>query len=623
MYRVELFGKLTPSHFANGESFDRAVFASLVIVLQKVAKNAWRLPVFWVVFFGLGLLFAYGMGGAIGNLIAVFFFIMSPTVANLSMMSESKQIKAAYKKLGITQKDVNAAIKRIKDKIKENPEYEFENYAEVSAEPLPDGLHWEPDARNIYEDVKKQEDASFYPPPKYNGFQWFCKVLRHYADFSGRARMREYWYFTLFNIIFYFAWVILIGIFSAFTNSNEESLKIALYGYFLMMMMPALAVSVRRLHDLGKSGWMILITLIPLVGSIWMLVLMLTEGEHGKNEYGHDPKTVHEPLGEKTKLKSAAITLTVAVSFYIFMQFFQAIAFYVEYDVPFSFINLLNIVTNIVLLVAGIFLLSEQTIHDLREKGKNALLLILVSVSISFLTTLYFLIQNFGWINIAWTINVLFCLSLGFFIASLLYMRQNRQLASMAAVCVIVIAGIQILLHVHSILNFGGGESAINFVRVFNFLLPVAYIILAATYLSGEVQPVHDSVPTTAQGNARVTVPYVGRYERKAYFTLEHKVGSRYRNAGEYQKIVADQIEIGRDPQCEVRFDENFETVSRRHAAIIKDGNNWKLAPLSQTNPTFINGKTVQSEWYLQYGDEIQCAVNGPKLVFRTGEETI
>ena len=106
-------------------------------------------------------------------------------------------------------------------------------------------------------------------------------------------------------------------------------------------------------------------------------------------------------------------------------------------------------------------------------------------------------------------------------------------------------------------------------------------------------------------------------------FTLEHSVGSRYHHVGECQKITSDRVEIGRDPSCEVRFDDNFETVSRRHAAIIRDGSHWKLAALSQTNPSFINGKIVQREWYLQNGDEIQCAVNGPTFVFRAGTNSL
>jgi len=102
----------------------------------------------------------------------------------------------------------------------------------------------------------------------------------------------------------------------------------------------------------------------------------------------------------------------------------------------------------------------------------------------------------------------------------------------------------------------------------------------------------------------------------KQYFILEHKVGSKHHKAGETQEIIVDQIEIGRDPKCQVRYDDHFETVSRQHAAIVKEGANWKLIPLSKTNPTILNGKKVQKEWFLQNGDEIQCSVNGPKLGF-------
>jgi len=102
----------------------------------------------------------------------------------------------------------------------------------------------------------------------------------------------------------------------------------------------------------------------------------------------------------------------------------------------------------------------------------------------------------------------------------------------------------------------------------------------------------------------------------KTYFVLEHKVSSKYHRAGEAQEIIVDQVELGRDSACAVRFDESFKTVSRRHAAIVRDGSNWKLVQLSTTNTTFLNGHPVQKEWYLQNGDEIQLSVNGPKLGF-------
>ncbi len=102
----------------------------------------------------------------------------------------------------------------------------------------------------------------------------------------------------------------------------------------------------------------------------------------------------------------------------------------------------------------------------------------------------------------------------------------------------------------------------------------------------------------------------------KTYYILEHKISTRYHKAGENQMIIVDQIELGRDSHCQVRFDETFSTVSRRHAAIVREGDNWKLIQISQTNTTLLNGKSIKTEWYLQNGDEIQLSVNGPKLGF-------
>ena len=102
----------------------------------------------------------------------------------------------------------------------------------------------------------------------------------------------------------------------------------------------------------------------------------------------------------------------------------------------------------------------------------------------------------------------------------------------------------------------------------------------------------------------------------RTYYTLVHKVSSKYHRAGESQPIIVDEIEIGRDPRCQVRFDDSFTTVSRRHAAIVRDGEQWKLVQLSTTNSTYLNGHHVHKEWYLQNGDEIQLSTNGPKLGF-------
>lgn len=102
----------------------------------------------------------------------------------------------------------------------------------------------------------------------------------------------------------------------------------------------------------------------------------------------------------------------------------------------------------------------------------------------------------------------------------------------------------------------------------------------------------------------------------RRYYILEHKDASKYHQAGESQKIIIDQVELGRDANCQVRFDETFETVSRLHAAIVKDGDGWKLVQLSQTNSTLVNGQRIETERQLENGDEIQLSTQGPRMGF-------
>jgi|TARA_B110000261_G_scaffold127161_1_gene142201 uncharacterized membrane protein YhaH (DUF805 family) len=119
---------------------------------------------------------------------------------------------------------------------------------------------------------------------------WYLKVLKQYADFKGRARRKEYWMFILFNIIFGGIAMILDSVFGIAIEGVGYG---PLYGvYALVLFIPGLAVVVRRLHDIGKSGWMLLITLIPLIGAIWLLVLLLTDSNPEENLYGANPKEV-------------------------------------------------------------------------------------------------------------------------------------------------------------------------------------------------------------------------------------------------------------------------------------------------------------------------------------------
>ena len=117
---------------------------------------------------------------------------------------------------------------------------------------------------------------------------WFLKCINQYSDFSGRARRTEYWMFMLFNMIFA---CIAIVLDNALGLADPAMGYGVLYGiYALVMLIPGLAVCARRLHDVGKSGWFMFISLIPIIGGIWLLVLICTDGHAEENKWGKNPK---------------------------------------------------------------------------------------------------------------------------------------------------------------------------------------------------------------------------------------------------------------------------------------------------------------------------------------------
>ncbi|MFB9109555.1 DUF805 domain-containing protein [Flavobacterium gyeonganense] len=115
--------------------------------------------------------------------------------------------------------------------------------------------------------------------------EWYKKVVfENYANFNGRARRSEYWYFALLNVII----SIVLGFVLGFIS---PTLGLAANLYSLAVLIPSIAVAIRRMHDVGKSGWYILIP-------IYNLILACTEGEKGSNEYGPDPKNDFNEINE-------------------------------------------------------------------------------------------------------------------------------------------------------------------------------------------------------------------------------------------------------------------------------------------------------------------------------------
>jgi uncharacterized membrane protein YhaH (DUF805 family) len=119
---------------------------------------------------------------------------------------------------------------------------------------------------------------------------WYLQVLKKYAVFSGRARRQEYWMFVLINILISVGLMLIDMAMGFYSEATGISPLNNLYSLFVLI--PSIAVTVRRLHDIGKSGWMLLIILIPLIGAIWLIVLTVTDSQDGENKYGPNPKGI-------------------------------------------------------------------------------------------------------------------------------------------------------------------------------------------------------------------------------------------------------------------------------------------------------------------------------------------
>jgi len=113
---------------------------------------------------------------------------------------------------------------------------------------------------------------------------WYIEVLKKYAVFDGRARRTEFWMFSLFNFIITIVLLVAEGLFG---SSSIVSML-----YSLAVLIPCITVSVRRLHDTDRSGWWLLIVLIPIIGVIVLIVFMVQDSKAGENKYGLSPKLV-------------------------------------------------------------------------------------------------------------------------------------------------------------------------------------------------------------------------------------------------------------------------------------------------------------------------------------------
>ncbi|MCC5921206.1 MAG: DUF805 domain-containing protein [Cyclobacteriaceae bacterium] len=131
-------------------------------------------------------------------------------------------------------------------------------------------------------------------------FDYFKLALTRYSDFNGRSRRKEYWIFVLFNLLF--------ASIAAFIDNAAGLTYLPSAGlgpietvYVIIMFVPSVAVAVRRLHDTGKTGWLLFLAIIPIIGTIILIVFFVQKGDEGSNQYGVDPKT-NDPLSQSNVL---------------------------------------------------------------------------------------------------------------------------------------------------------------------------------------------------------------------------------------------------------------------------------------------------------------------------------
>ncbi|MDR1747031.1 MAG: DUF805 domain-containing protein [Tannerella sp.] len=323
--------------------------------------------------------------------------------------------------------------------------------------------------------------------------------MRQYADFSGRARRKEYWMFALFHSIFLVGAMLL-------DNASGLAFKGFIYGplyaiYTLALVIPSLALTVRRLHDTGRSGWAILYSLIPLAGAIIVFVFSVQEGNQGDNKYGRDPKaTAWQGLSQRAQQKTAGILFMGAAAVLIIapLLMIAEIGYGSTFNLPFY---ISSIVQLIVTFFAGIYLMkgTAKTALWLLLTASAIYLLLNVSDVINILLktellesdsmTLLYILQCVGFV--LWLV-------FGALVAALLFMPANRQLVRTTAALTIIFAAISMLCRFSFQFSLASNHiSASNILYLVGFILiSVAYIVFAGMYPT--LQPASQSGSVTA-----------------------------------------------------------------------------------------------------------------------------
>ena len=322
----------------------------------------------------------------------------------------------------------------------------------------------------------------------------------------------------------------------------EEIVQIAILAanyYSAAMFLPSLAVTIRRLHDVGRGVWfivwlnvwpvLIMVALLlivmfspanddnwqrdasiwlletgrwflPLIAFFWLLILLMTVGQEGDNKYGSDPGTATNAFGESARLRNAGVVLIVAhaLSLVMFIKLWLFSTSSFE-GLPLERILLFN---NLILLIAGVLLLNEKQLYGIGRNGRIAILLIMVAFTLSFVSRLLRVIFNIGLLDEWDILHAVFvalpCLSLALLAAFTLFAQHKKNIIRIAAILSIVFWGLDLLLLFYGEIKGLGGYRFYYLLSSFKFMksvlspvepmlqiLPsIACIVFAGTVLS-------------------------------------------------------------------------------------------------------------------------------------------
>ncbi|WP_196888620.1 DUF805 domain-containing protein [Aureivirga sp. CE67] len=206
---------------------------------------------------------------------------------------------------------------------------------------------------------------------------YYLKAFQQYTDFDSRVSRKEFWIFAIISASVSY---ILMGIDIIFSfYSQDVGLGVLSGIYSILVFIPSLAITIRRLHDIGKSGWFILLVFIPLIGAIGLFILLLLKSESGRNQYGENPIKLKKNKSEdeisneiiQQKKHKTSIIIALIIAFTIQQLFWVTVSFIVFPDdiddIIFKIFDSFNIIFNFIITV--LFILLATTITNLKMRN--------------------------------------------------------------------------------------------------------------------------------------------------------------------------------------------------------------------------------------------------------------